>query len=445
MASSTGLQIIEELLHWGIIVLLGESTANNANEGQITDTVRLQSVNMASTMFDDAAVRITEENDSTSAQIGAQSVVDYLDAPNGILYCNPNFTAGSSNGIIDSGLTYQIFRPGVDPDDVDRARDNALTDICSQWYIHPLSEIANAGYVDDLGAGNWEDFNSVSTVKEALVFPQEFARDSLRCSNSATNSGVESASIYPRPNAAFYLWVPVSAQTGTAEVIVRDVTNNTNITLSGTSTVTGRGWTAIEVTGNVPDNCFEITIRLLGQGASDVIVWGPICFHWQEQRRIGLPARVISREWVGPIQQLRNQSVVDDNWGQEILEEVPGVRVEQVSDNVQVRFDHPLGTRPYFYTERAYYSALSATYLTPDARAVGYAASTLCPRDYVVPAMVSLVAGQYRIKQPWAQEFWDDVLIRATQELAVKERMYGPQPKARIERARQIGVRILRI
>ena len=42
-------------------------------------------------------------------------------------------------------------------------------------------------------------------------------------------------------------------------------------------------------------------------------------------------------------------------------------------------------------------------------------------------------------------EFWDDVLIRATQELAVKERMYGPQPKARIERARQIGVRILRI
>jgi hypothetical protein len=127
------------------------------------------------------------------------------------------------------------------------------------------------------------------------------------------------------------------------------------------------------------------------------------------------------------------------------MTEVQGVRVEQVSDNVQLRFDHPLENRPYFYTERAYYAALSATYLTTDARAVGYAASTLCPRDYVVPAMVSLLAGQYRIRQPWAEDFWNGVLAQASLELAAKERLYGPKPKARLERARLIRVPQLRV
>jgi len=451
MASSTGLQIIDELLQWGIIVLLGESSANNTNEGQITDTVQLQSANLASTFFDDAYVRITKENDGVSAKIGSQSVVDYLDSPNGILRCNPNFEAGSSNGFIDSGLTYQIFRPGVNPADVDRARDNALTDICSQWYLHPVSMITNAAYVDAIGT-SWEGSSATPLIQPAstpvtdVIFPQQFARNSLRVTNSGANGYAESESVYTRPNANFFLWVPVSVFSGTsAEVIVRDVTNSTNITLSGVSTAVGRGWTGIEVTGQIPTDCYEITIRLAGQGASDIVEWGPINFHFQEARRVGLPDRVTSREWVGPVQQLSDYSTVDSDWGEEIMSEVKGVRAEQVSDNVQLRFDHPLGTRPYFYTERAYYTALSTAYFAADSIAVGLAASTFCPRDYVVPAMVTLLAAQYRIIQPWAADFWDDLLIRAATELAVKERMYGPRPKARIERARVVSVRQLRI
>lgn len=440
MATVSGQAIREELEKWGIILLLGAATANASGAGRIRDTLRLQSTSLASTAFDDSYVRLTSEDDGVNAEDGSQVKVDYLDTVNGDLFVSPNFGSGSSDGIVQSGITYEVYRQGVDPDDVDRARDNALTDICSQWYIHPLSEITNAGYVDTLTSSNWELINSATIAKQVMTFPQEFARDSLLVTNSATNGAAESASIYPRPTAAFYLWVPVSARVGTAEVIVRDVTNGANITLSGTSTVTGRGWTAIEVTGNIPDGCFEITIRLTGQASSAVVEWGPACFHWQGQRRIGLPARVVSREWVGPVHQFRNQSVTDDNWSQEIMEEVQGVRAEQISDNVQLRFDHPLESRPYFYTERSYYDALSVTYLTTDARVVGDGATTLCPTDYVVPAMVSLLAGQYRIKQPWAKDFWNGVLVQASLELAVKERLYGPKPKARLERARLVRV-----
>jgi hypothetical protein len=436
MATVSGQAIREELVRWGIITLLGQATATGA-VAYLTDTTRLQSSAWASTAFDGAYVRASAAGGVAD---GEQTRVDYLDTVNGRLYVTPDWTSAPTNAV-----TYEIYMPGVDPDDVDRARDEALTSICSQWYLHPLSELPNAGYVDTLAATNWQLINSATIAKQTMSFPQEFARDSLLVTNSGANGAAESASIYPRPGADFYLWVPVSARTGTAQVIVRDVTGGANITLGGTATVTGRGWTAIEVTGNIPTDCYEITVRLTGQGASDIVEWGPINFHWQNQQRIGLPARVISREWVGPVQALHNPSIVDETWGQDQMTEVQGVRAEQVADNVQLRFDHPLENRPYFYTERSYYDALSATYLTATARATGDAATTLCPDDYVVPAMVALLAGQYRKKQPWAQAFWDDLLAQASIELAAKERLYGPKPKARLERARLIRVPQLRV
>jgi len=436
VATVTGTNIRLELQKWGIILLTGAPSATGA-VGYLTDTEMLQADTIAPTIFDGAYVRI-----NTAGGVAAGEIVrvDYVDGVNGRLNVTPDWSSAPT-----TSARYEIFRPGVDPDDADRARDNALTDVCSQWYLHPVSEVTNAAYVEALSSSNWEAINNAAIAKQVLGFPMEFARDSILVTNSGANGGAESFSIYTQPGKSFYLWVPVSGRTGTAEVVVRDITNSADITLNGTSTLTGRGWSAIEVTGQIPSGCYEITIRLQAQGASDIAEYGPICFHWQEQRRISLPARVVSREWVGPVQRLTNQAIADDNWAQEDINEVLGVRVEQVSDNVQLRFNEPLSTQPHFYLERAYYSALSATYITDAARATGDAATTLCPTDYVVPAMTKLLAEQYRIKHSWDSEFWDGVLQQATRELAIKEKLYGPKTKARIERARGISIPNLRI
>jgi hypothetical protein len=134
------------------------------------------------------------------------------------------------------------------------------------------------------------------------------------------------------------------------------------------------------------------------------------------------------------------------DWGEENLQELPGVRVEQVSDNVQLRLITTLGNEPYFYMERTFYSALSTGgYLTAANRRTGDAASTLCPTDYAVPAMVHLLASQYLIRNPEEVDFWSSVMARANHMLRVRERQYGPTPRPRIERAREIRIPQLRV
>ena len=89
-ATTTGLAIRQGLVEYGDWVLLGEATATGSDGASITDTERLQGVNLPSTLFNNCIVRI-----ASGTRAGETAYVDYLDGDNGILYLTP-----SLNGVL---------------------------------------------------------------------------------------------------------------------------------------------------------------------------------------------------------------------------------------------------------------------------------------------------------------------------------------------------------
>lgn len=443
----TGLEVREALANppWKICLLLGTSTASSSSEGQITDTVRLQSTALPSTAYDGCYVRLTSEDSAAPndyASNGSQSMVDYLDTTNGILNVSPNFITGAVSGVHRTGETYEVWYPGVNPDDVDRARDEALTRVCSSWTMQVISELTNGDMEDVIGTTWSNDSGGGTVVLQTLSFPYEYTRNSLLLTNGGANGYSASDSLYTQPNQRFYVFAPVSAQTGTAELIVQDITNGGPITLSGTTTtVAGRGWTAFEVIGTIPSGCYEIQVWLRGQESNAVIEYGPVNFHWNVQRRIALPDRITTDKHVGPIfvapLHMRIGGTV--YWGQGDVEEVIGIRVEQVSNNVMLSFDSPMVDMPYYFTERIFYDTLSTAYMADTDRVTGDAAPTNCPLDYVTAATARLLAEQYLVtgNDP---EFWNGILQQAMREMERMEREFGPETKPRQERSRTIFV-----
>lgn len=436
MPSSTGQQIREELHRYGLIRLLGQGTATAGGTDRIRDTLRLDATPLAATKFDGCIVRLTAAGGSAD---GEQSHVDYLDMDAGDIYVDPVFTGSPTNAV-----TYEIWRAGLNPDDVDRLRDEALTTLCSQWQLIPISLVTNASYFNQTSDApdSWTTSNTAVTQEDA-EFPDHQWPYNMLVTNSGADGYAASASIYAiRDGDYFYLYVPVSARVGTAEVKVRDVTNSADISLSGTSTETRRGWSAIEVTGQVPSGCDEIQVWLGAQGASDVAEYGPVFFHQQQGRRIGMDARVDTMDNVGPVYTMTRYPIANGqgHFGMEDRQEVTNVRKIRNQDLGFFQFDGEwMQDRPYFYEERIFYSALSTGgYLTAANRTTGDAATTLCPRDYAAAGTAKLVAEFQALKHPHELEFWTTVLAVAQERLDKYERKYGPEAKASLTRERDL-------
>lgn len=435
----TGQEIREELERYGIIQVLGETDALAGGTNRLRDTIRLASRSLSATAYDGQWVRFSS---GTNAD-GYQSRVDYLDPENGDLYFDPVVGAAPPDN-----STYEIYAHGVNPDDCDRARDKALTVLCSQWALQPLTIIPNGDFetvVTDPGSADWQSDGTCAIATQSLSFPTEYARNSLlvTAASGADEYG-ESASMYVQPSEDFYLYVPVSARVGTAKLVVYDVTQSAAITLTGTATHTGRGWSGIEVTFVVPAGCYEITVRLTGStGATDITEWGPVHLHRTNQRRIGLPARVIAEKRVGPIVFLNQPAITGTtDWGGDDLEEVTNVAAKQVRDSVQVHFEGKvMGENPHFFNERIYYTALgTAGYYDIADRTTGDAVTTLCDLQYVTAGMVRLLAEQYNNKPGQDTEFWAGLHAQALSRLEVYEREHGPSPLPRQELGRTITV-----
>ena len=433
MTSSTGQQIREELVKYGVILLLGTTVGTSA-ASYLSDTARIGSQAISSTAFEDCWVRIT--SGTLTDEI---SKVDYIDTDNGRIYVDPVWS-----GTPAASVTYEVYRAGVLPDDIDRARDEALTRICSQWALQPISELTNADYEDALGS-TWAGSSATPTFVTDIDFPDTIiGRNAQRVTLSGASGYSQSTSLYVRPGRSFYLYVPVSARVGTAVISIRDVTNSDTITPSGTLTSSGRGWTAFELTGQVPSTCYEMAIRLGGTGATDIIDYGPVQLHWQNQRRIALPDRIDSRKKIGRIYYYDFYPIVGrgDDYGIQDKQEVPNVGREMVNDTVVLQFspESPLSNQPYWYQERIYYDALSTDYQTVAQRGVGDAATTLCPLDYAAAATVRILSEWYAMRNTMDIDYWGRLHSLAQEWLKIWEREHGPPPAPIATRERTVSI-----
>ncbi len=437
MTTTTGLAIRQELQRYGLIRLLGQATDTSGGTNRLRDTLRLNASPLAGTKFDGCYLRTTIAGGLTW---GEQVMVDYLDSDAGDIYVDPVFTGAPTNAV-----TYEIWRAGINPDELDRLRDEALTTLCSQWFKVPISIVTNAGYLEETSdvPDGWTATTTVLTQEDA-AFPDGRFPFTMLVTNSSANGRAASTSIYAmRAGDKFYLYVPVSVRVGTAELKVRDVTNSADITLSGTTTETRRGWSGFEVTGQIPSSCDEIQVWLGCQGASDVAEYGPVFMMPQGTRQMPIRAQVNTEDDVGPVYAITTYPVASGqgNWGQSDRQEQKNIR--KIFNNgigyFQWSGETIMSQRPHYYEERKFYTALSATYLTVAGRAAGDAAQTTCPLDYAAAATCKLVAEHYALMYPSELPFWQTVLVVATERLNKYERKYGPDPKATLTRERDLG------
>ncbi len=461
MATVTGQQIREELLQWGLLTKLGTTTVASTAADHLRDSIRMMGRTVSPETYHGSWVRMTSGGTGTTD--GQISRIDEVDPSTGTIWVSPSFTIAPA-----TSTTYEIYRPDLEPDDVDRARDKGLEYLCSRWQILPVSIVTNADYLVNVTDGWTATDTTLSRPTQA--FPTELWPATMLATNSGASGNARSASIYAiREEDFFYLYVPVSVRSGTAQVIVRDITNGADIDLNGNTSETRRGWSGFEITGQLPSGCDEIQVWLQGDEADAIVEWGPIFFQPQNWRRIQLPERVDSKEKVGHVYRLTRLPTASGlgMWDESAREEIPGVRRVQVNDTVHLQLHrNTVGINlPHLYDERVFYTALQTAYQTAANRGGdtggGDIATTDCPLDYAVAATVKVLCEQKLgadvvvMGQLYGQKesvqlsddeaFWLKTLQLAESRLARAEKLYGPEPKPSLEREREIIIPYYRV
>lgn len=434
-ATVTGKEIRQALAEYmGGWVFLGESDGTSA-ASYITDTERLKGVNLPASLFDNCVVRI-----ASGSKAGEMAYVDHVDFVNGRLYITPDLT-----GAIASGDDYEVWMRGIDPDIVDRLRDDCLARFCSTWRPTALTEITD-GDLQDSGVTNWTVAGGATRSKAYSSFPDAYWRRELRVVHTtAATDYVKSASLYVNPGERYFLqcavraYVTATSAAATASIVVRDITNGADISLGGIKTShIGRGQGHISLLWTVPAGCYEIQVWLKSNTDASTTAWGPFYCHKRDKTRKSLPDRITTKKRVGnfwvhsqvnPAQSEQADSFYKSN--------KLSVERVQVGSQVEVNFHTPTTNNAISYYERGFYDRLQSDYLTVAGRSAGDTASTDCPKEYIVAALAERVS-KWMLDTHGAE--WQDDWVRASTELAYWEGEFGPEPQYVEEVTTPVGV-----
>lgn len=197
-----GKEIRQGLVEYGDWVFLGTQVGTTgATASAIPDATRLKGLALPSTLFNNCIVRIV-----SGAAAGERTYVDYLDPNAGILYVNPALSVA-----LAATDEYEIWCRGIDPDMVDRLRDDCLQKFCSQWRIVPVSQVED---------GDLEDKTTVEAV-------------AITSSTNATPIAVTASAVHGLVTGAQVSIVGHKTNTNANGVWTVTVTSTTVFTLDG--------------------------------------------------------------------------------------------------------------------------------------------------------------------------------------------------------------------
>lgn len=387
----TGQAIRQEI---GRSLRIDEEAALRTIQGTGTSASEITDLpNLGSTLFTSDKFRawwVREIDGSGNAPDGDKTRANQLVPSTGVLSVSPDFSAA-----LASGDDLELWHArGPDPDDIDRARDRALTQICTRWRSVPLTWPVDGDFLAS-GVSNWTA-SSATATKVTKSGPERFVEQTLRVANSGAN-GYAAQTLNVRENETWNFFVYVQADVGTAAFIVQDLTNSAVVTLNAVeerTTWAGEAWQVLKGTFTIPADCEQISVRLGGQGASDDSYWASLALYPADAKRFVLPSRVTGKGFVGLFDELIGSDFPEVRrtgyHEQPEIVDVGGGQVEAV-------FQQPPRGSILFWQEFAYYAALQTTYHTAAGRQTGDAASTNCPLPYIKWATLNeLTAGQFQ-------------------------------------------------
>lgn len=487
---STGLQVRQRILRntRGALGFLGKSTATAGGTDRLRDALRFDMNTLSQEDISGAFIRITQAHSGTATATAATTLTDsaapFINAglPGALVTASVanggitvatitsnttsvlTMTAGWSNGtptstsaytvtyghiakVIEADITtgdiyfdpavttavvtgaeYELWFEGIRPDHVDESRDLALATRNSVWKPKPLSVIKEVADWTTSGASN------ATAVPTTLDFPQELFDKSMLVTNSGAAGYIPSESYYVQPTQTLRIFGWVSTRAQTASIRLRDVTSSADITLSGTSTFTLRGWQGFDVTAVIPTSCAEVQLWLGGASASCIAEWAGVGVMPQHKAVFSHESRVLSKHDLGVYYAV---SVPTSVTGDISRSPINGVRREQAGDGVLAVFDSP-PNHPVYYQERHRYAALQSDYMSLVNRATGDATSTDCNIDYIAWAtVVELLEARQR------SDTSDRLLKVAYKNLSVWDDRVGANPTVVPEFRTQGGIPIL--
>jgi hypothetical protein len=351
-----------------------EVVNTGTSASQITDAFRLASTRFTSQTFQDRWVRHSE---GVATPSGSLSYARTLTPTTGVLTVSPDFEAA-----LASADDLEVWK--INPDDVDRARDRALQNICTRWRLTPLSMLNDPDFrLDAVGTTTltyWTGANATTTVA-AKTGMERVAERVLRVTSTSGDGGAYQ-DIKVRGSESWYLGALAQADVGTALLEVQDLTNSSAvITLSDnpTDTWSGEAFQRLGVTFTTPATCETIRVFLKTSATSDDTYWANINCYPMAQTDFVLPSRLLNATYVGEFFEMAGQDAdeesLDSRWFQPRMVDAGG-------GNVRAIFPTGVGARPVFYQEFSNYAPYQTGYTTPTLRRAGDVASQDIPLEY---------------------------------------------------------------
>lgn len=383
----------DEKVYWEY-VNTGTGTAS------ITDAVNLASTKYSSQKFDNYFVRHSDGTDADPD--GAKSRATTLTSA-GVLSFSPSITAMASTE------TGELWHPDFDPDNIDRARDRALSQLCTRWRLTPLSWVIDPDYlVDDLADAtptHWTATAGDTATVTNRSGLERFSERVLRVAAGSTDAYASQAIKPPhgadtdgRPT-TWFVGMLAQADSGVATPTLRDVTNSTTLTSTGARTSwSGEAFNAISFTAEAPATCESMELRLGVTDTNGDSYFGPVCVYPVGATEFVLPSRVVNRSRVGLFYGIHGSEWPDR--GLYVLPQQPQL-IDVGGGQVRAIFPAGIPATMVFYEEYANYGALQSTYNTVAGRKAGDKATTDCPLEYAAWATIRMYLGEGPADDQW--------------------------------------------
>lgn len=326
----------------GCLLNAGTATGGSASSLTHTGNGGLRDSGASDDLYIGAYVLITSGSDD-----GAWRVVTptgYNEAA-GTLTVGEAWTTGPS-----SGTTYELL-VGLTPDEWNDVIDDALAKLRYR-YSGPLTLCVD-GDMETAGVGSWTGGGSATPTK---ITSGDFVKgtQALRVTNSGADGYAQSDSIPCNPGDSFFVWANYKT-TGTARLRLWDVTNGASLsTDNGADSGTNNEGGMISVVGATISTTRNVAVRLVGEGASDVVDWDDVIVMRASRRRYELPSWVVERDMLNSVRERHGNRVneyyfTDVGWPLDLEEDQTAVNVFTL---VLPRgaLNHPL----YLIGERSY-------------------------------------------------------------------------------------------
>ncbi len=281
---------------------------NIAKDGYGYATGAPSSTGLTTTIVDTSADSPLDTGDSTTLWVNAWAKItaDSAGTPQNVGEVQRITTYAPSTGTLTVGrafsettkttMTYDLYM-GIPPTrkGLIKGTDEFINAVLRRLFYHRpfLLTLITDGDMETSGVSNWTASNSAATKSTSTGVT--LGDQALRVLNSSASGYVQSASVNVEESQFLYLAADLTVVTGTGTLQLYDVTNSASIETAESSEKQSR---RVWLSANVPADCKQVAVRLVGTGASDDCYWDNVTLLNSSATEMPLPSWYVERKWM---------------------------------------------------------------------------------------------------------------------------------------------------